>query len=156
MSNALERAMTATTPHDEQTTHPDQSTTNFDHDREPSDLRPASGVHPGAIAASLAAYCFFIIAAWIVFGRGYAALDLTVVILISVVLLGLFVRCALMSRNVTPDRETERTFGEFVNGKVDTATGEISGRDALVQIAAMPILLTIGGSLIAVIFFVGA
>jgi hypothetical protein len=46
----------------------------------------------------------------------------------------------LLSRNVTPDRETERSFGEFVNDEVDTATGEISGRDALVQIAAMPIL----------------
>ena len=42
-------------------------------------LRPATGVRPGAIVALLAAYCFFIIAAWIVFGRGYAALDLTVV-----------------------------------------------------------------------------
>ena len=38
----------------------------------------------------------------------------------------------------------------------DTASGEISGLDALVQIAAMPILLAIGGSLTAVIFFVGA
>jgi hypothetical protein len=98
----------------------------------------------------------FIIAAWIAFSRGYAALDLTVVILISVVLLGLFAGCALMSRNMTRDRETERTFGEFIHGEVDTATGEISGRDALVQIAAMPILLAIGGSLTAVIFFVGA
>jgi hypothetical protein len=156
MPHALERAMTAKTPYDQQTTHPDQSTTNVDDDREPSELKPATGVHPGAIAASLAAYCFFLIAAWIAFGQGYAALDLTVVILISVVLLGLLAGCALMSRNVTPDRETERTFGEFVNGQVDTATGEISGRDALVRIAAMPILLAIGGSLIAVIFFVGA
>lgn len=41
----------------------------------------------------------------------------------------------------------ERAFGEFVNGQVDTATGEISGRGAIVQIAAMPILLAIGGSL---------
>ena len=141
--------MTAATPHDEQTT-------TIDDDREPSVLRPATGVHPGAIAASLAAYGFFIIAALIAFGRGYAALDLTVVILISVVLLGLLAGCALKSRNVTPDRETKRTFGEFVNGVVDTATGEISGRDALAQIAAMPILLAIGGSLIAVLFFVGA
>ena len=93
--------MTATTLHDEQTTHPDQSTINVDDEREPSKLRPATGVHPGAITASLAAYCFFIIAAWIVFGRGYAALDLTVVILISVVMLGLLAGCALMSRNVT-------------------------------------------------------
>ena len=54
------------------------------------------------------------------------------------------------------DRETERAFGEFVSGVVDTATGEISGRNALAQIAAMPILLAIGGSLIAIIFFVGA
>jgi hypothetical protein len=148
--------MAATTPRDERTTHPHQSTANVDDDLRPSKLRPATGVHSGAIVASLGAYCFFIIVAWIVFGRGYAALDLTVVILISVVLLGLLAGCALMSRNVTPDRETDRTFGEFVNGVVDTATGEISGREAFVQIAAMPILLAIGGSLIAIIFSVGA
>jgi putative ABC transport system substrate-binding protein len=41
--------MTATTPHDEQTTHPYQSTTNDD--RRPSKLRPATGVHPVALAA---------------------------------------------------------------------------------------------------------
>jgi hypothetical protein len=86
--------------------------------------------------------------------RRYAALDLAVVILISVVLLGLLVGGATMSRNMTPDRETERSFGEFVNGPVDTATGEISGRDALVQIAAMPILLAIGGSIMAAVYFI--
>jgi hypothetical protein len=156
MLNALERAMTVTTPDNEQTTRPKPPASNLDADRDGSELKPATGVHPAAIEIALAAYGSFIIAAWIAFGRGYAALDLTVVVLISVVLAGLLVGGATMSRSMTPDRETKRSFGEFVNGPVDTETGEISGRDALLQIAAMPILLAIGGSTIAAIYFVGS
>jgi hypothetical protein len=156
MLKALERATTVTTPDYGQTTRPKPSASDLDADRNRSELKPTTGVHPAAIVTSLAAYGLFIIAAWIAFGRGYAALDLTVVVLISVVLLGLLVGGATMSRNMTPDRETERSFGEFVNGPVDTETGEISGRDALVQIAAMPILLAIGGSIMAAIYFIGS
>ena len=158
--------MTATTNlYDERTVQQDtartdQSAHNSAHhintDRKPSKLKPATGVHPGAIATAIAAYCVFIIAAWIAFGRDYNSLDLTVVMLITGVMLGLLSGGALMSRNMTPDRETNRTFREFVKGPVDTETGEITGRDALLQIAAMPILLAIGGSLIAFIFFIGA
>lgn len=155
MVNVLERAMTVTTPDYEQATRPKPSASDLDADRNRSELKPATGVHPAAIATSLAAYGVFIIAAWIAFGRGYAALDLTAVVLVSVVLLGLLVGGAAVSRNMTPDRKTERSFGEFVNGPVDTATGEISGRDAFLQIAAMPILLAIGGSTMAAIYFIG-
>ncbi len=156
MFNAMEQATTVTTPDYKQTTRPKPSASDLDADRGHSELKPATGVHPAAIATTLAAYGLFIIVAWIAFGRGYAALDLTVVVLVSVVLLGLLVGGAMMSRNMTPDRETERSFGEFVNGPVDTATGEISGRDALVQIAAMPVLLAIGGIAIAAIYFIGS
>ena len=104
--------------------------------------KPATNVHSGAVAAALTAYAWFIVVAWIAFGRGYAALDLVVVVLISVVLLGLLTGGAMMSRNMTPDRETTRSFAQFVNGSVDIETGRVNGRDALVQIAVMPILLT--------------
>jgi hypothetical protein len=117
-------------------------------------LKPATGVHSGAVAAALAAYGWFIVAAWIAFARGYAALDLTVVVLISVALLGLLVGGAAMSRNMTPDRQTTRTFVEFINGDVDTETGRLSGRTAFVQIAVMPILLAVGGTVIAAVWIV--
>lgn len=117
-------------------------------------LKPATNVHSGAVAAALAAYGWFIAVAWVAFGRGYAALDLVVVVLISVVLLGLLAGGAMMSRNMTPDRELTRTFSEFVNGKVDTETGQVSGRAALVQIVVMPILLAIGGTMIAAIWII--
>jgi hypothetical protein len=155
MLNALERATTVTTSDYEQTTRPKPSASDLDADPYRSQLKPVTGVHPAAIATSLAAYGVFIIAAWIAFGRGYAALDLTVVVVITVVLLGLLAGGAAMSRNMTPDRKTERSFGEFVNGPVDTATGEITGRDAFLQIAAMPIVLAIGGSAMAAIYFIG-
>jgi hypothetical protein len=44
---------------------------------------------------------------------GYVALDLVVVVLISVVLLGLLTGGAMMSRNMTPDRETTRSFAQI-------------------------------------------
>jgi hypothetical protein len=116
--------------------------------------KPATNVHSGAVAAALAAYAWFIMIAWIAFGRGYAALDLVVVVLISVVLLGLLAGGAMMSRNMTPDRETTRTFAQFVNGRVDIETGRVSGRDALVQIVVMPILLAIGGTVIAAVWII--
>ena len=116
--------------------------------------KPATTVHSGAVAAALAAYAWFIMIAWIAFGRGYAALDLVVVVLISVVLLGLLAGGAMMSRNMTPDRETTRTFAQFVNGRVDIETGRVSGRDALVQIVVMPILLAIGGTVIAAVWII--
>ena len=118
--------------------------------------KPATNVHSGAVAAALAAYAWFIAVAWIAFGRGYAALDLVVVVLVSVVLLGLLAGGAMMSRNMTPDRETTRTFGEFVNGNVDIETGRVSGRAALVQIAVMPILLAVGGTIMVGIWFIAS
>jgi hypothetical protein len=42
----------------------------------------------------------------------------------------------------------------FVNGNVDTDTGRVSGRAALVEIVVMPILLAVGGTMIAGIWFI--
>jgi hypothetical protein len=55
-----------------------------------------------------------------------------------------------------PDRQTTRTFVEFINGDVDTETGQLSGRATFVQIAVMPILLAIGGTVIATIYLIVA
>ena len=41
-----------------------------------------------------------------------------------------------------------RTFREFLNGEVDVETGRISGRIAFRQIATIPVVVAIGGTLI--------
>jgi hypothetical protein len=49
---------------------------------------------------------------------------------------------------MTPERSTTRSFRAFVRGPVDTATGRITGREALLQVAALPVILSIGGTII--------
>jgi hypothetical protein len=127
--------------------------------QEPSDAKPAlfadrpnslpaTSVHPGAIAIALAAAAYFVIACWVTFAGGEASLVLAVVTLILAVMFGLLAYGSALSRNVESDRRLTRSFREFLKGDVDIETGRISGRAALLQIAAMPIILALGGTLI--------
>jgi hypothetical protein len=67
---------------------------------------------------------------------------------INLMLMGVLTGGGWYFRDMTPDGLVNRTFGAFIRGTVDTATGKISGRDALIQIAAMPVILSIGGMII--------
>jgi hypothetical protein len=82
------------------------------------------------------------------FAGGEASLVLAAVTLILAVMFGLLAYCGALSRNVEPDRRSTRSFRELLNGDVDIETGRITGRAALLQIAAMPIILALGGTLI--------
>ena len=73
------------------------------------------------------------------------------VVVINVMLIGLMAGGGWYSRNITPDRADNRTFGAFLQGQVETATGTISGHEALLQIAGMPVILGIGGSIIVML-----
>jgi hypothetical protein len=55
---------------------------------------------------------------------------------------------AVVARNVEPGGTLTRNFREFINGEVDVETGRISGRVALRQIATIPVVVAIGGTLI--------
>ncbi|MGA3303814.1 MAG: hypothetical protein ABSC72_11075 [Methylovirgula sp.] len=55
---------------------------------------------------------------------------------------GLFVSLAALCRDMTPEREHGRSFGAFLKGEVEIATGRISGKAALLQIVAMPVALS--------------
>lgn len=109
---------------------------------------PATSVHPGAIAIALAAAGYFVIACWVTFGGGEASLVLAVVTLTLAVLFCLLAGGGALSRNLEPHRRSTRSFGEFFNGDVDIETGRITGRAALLQIAAMPVILALGTTLI--------
>lgn len=109
---------------------------------------PATCVHPGAIIIALVAAGYLVVACWITFAGGETSLVLAVVTLILVAMFGLIAGCGALARNVEPDRKSTRSFAEFIEGDVDIETGRITGREALVQIAAMPIILAIGGTMI--------
>ena len=67
---------------------------------------------------------------------------------INLMLIGLLAGGGWYSWDMTPDRNKNRSFGAFIRGQVETATGTMTGRDALLQIAAMPVILSVGGSVI--------
>lgn len=61
---------------------------------------------------------------------------------------GLLVGGSVMGRNMTPERKQDRSVREFLDGEVEIATGRITGREAMMQIAMMPVALAIGGTAI--------
>ena len=112
-------------------------------------LKQSTAVHPAAIWISIGAFAWFMLAAWIGFaGDREAAVSIFMVVFINVMLIGLLAGGGWYSRNMTPERSTTRSFRAFVRGPVDTATGRITGREALLQIAALPMILSIGGTII--------
>jgi hypothetical protein len=111
-------------------------------------LLPATSVHPVATAIPVAAFAWFVLAAWIAFAGGWTSLDLAVVTFASVMFLGLFVGGGALARNVTPEQARQRSFREFLDGDVDIATGRIPGRVAFWQIVTMPIALAVGATIV--------
>jgi hypothetical protein len=109
---------------------------------------PATSIHSGAITIALAAAGYFVFACWVTFAGGETSLVLAVVTLTLGVMFALLACGGALSRTVEPHRRSTRSFGEFLNGDVDIESGRITGRAALLQIAAMPVILALGGTLI--------
>jgi hypothetical protein len=108
---------------------------------------PATCVHPVAIAIPVAAFAWFVLAAWIAFAGGEMSLVLAAVTFVSVMFFVLLVGGGALARNMTPERAHQRSFREFLDGDVDIATGRITGRVVLWQIAMAPIALAVGGTI---------
>jgi hypothetical protein len=100
-----------------------------------------TSVHPDVIKIALGATVFFLLVAWGAFaGDGETALVLGVITVFSLLYFGLFVVGSVSSVEVVPDG-LKRSFVQFLRGKVSIATGTISGWDALIQIAGLPVIL---------------
>lgn len=114
-------------------------------------LLPDTSIHPIAVAIPVATSGWFVTVSWCAFGGGETSLILAVIGFFCVIFFGLLLGCAAIGRDMTPDRAHGRRFGEFLRGDLDIETGRIKGLDALWQIAAMPIGLAVGFTLIAII-----
>jgi hypothetical protein len=113
-----------------------------------ANILPTTSIHPVAVALPLVAPAYLVVAFWMTFARGETSLILAVVTLIIMMLLGLITACGAFARNFEPDRAPTRSFREFLNGDVDVESGRISGRVAFRQIATMPFMVAVGGTLI--------
>lgn len=117
-------------------------------------LAATTAVHPAAIKIALGCAAWFIFISWALFsGDTETAFQLVFVTLIFAMFLGGMTWGAAMSPDVTTERKTSRSFAEFLDGDVDIATGLISGREALLQIVALPLTMAIGGTVIALVWY---
>ena len=120
---------------------------------EPSSRRAETSVHPVAIAVALAAALWFIGVTWVSFARGAEVdWDLVVVTLFFIFFFALFLFTASHALNDPRWRQRKTTFREFLDSDVGTATGPMSGREVLLEIAVMPASLAFAATLIGVIW----
>lgn len=106
---------------------------------------PASaGLHPRAVALGLGGFGLFLAASWLGWGSGETAPLVAMVTLVFLVYFGLLVglgRDAARHRAIAADAHRPLGFSRFLADRVDTCTGFLSGRAALIQIAFTPLLL---------------
>lgn len=115
--------------------------------------RPQTGVHPATIGVGLAAALWFIAVTWVSFARGTEVdWDLVVVTLFFIFFFGLFLFTATYALKDARWRQRDTSFREFLKSEVGTATGPMSGRDVMLEIAVMPLSLALAATLIGVIW----
>jgi hypothetical protein len=129
------------------------------HSRAPvAEEQPSSdlSVHPAPVVIGLAFCAWFLVLSWTCFGAFdlRTSLALVIVTVISAMYLGGITLGAYNSYNASNERTAgqRRSFREFLRGRVDIATGLVSGREAMLQIALLPVSLAIGATAMALIW----
>jgi hypothetical protein len=114
-----------------------------------TDPQPETGLHPVAVEIGIGAALWFIAMSWLDFARG-GEIDylLAIVTLFFVMFFTLFLLTASYSAHDPrwPSRNT--TFREFLRSSIGTATGNMHGREVLIEIALLPVALAIAATLI--------
>lgn len=123
-----------------------------------TEIQPSSdlSVHPAPIVVGLGSCAWFLILSWTCFGAFdlRTGLAVAVVTIISLLYLGGITLGAYNSFNAVNGRAAEprRSLHEFLRGPVDIATGVVSGREAMLQIALLPVSLAVGATAMALIW----
>lgn len=111
-------------------------------------------LHAGVFVLMLLAWAWMLAAFWFTFGSqlegGFMVAISTVYVLMYFGVPAVMIKTARKHSPHLPDR---RSFGDFLRGYVQTATGRMEGREALVQILLVPVglALCISGIAVAVI-----
>ena len=121
--------------------------------RQPVEERPAlvetTGVHPAVIKVALSAVVWFLAVAWLDFSGGHEVdLSLAVVTGFFVIFFTLFLVTASMAVADPRWQLPKASFRKFLDDSVPIDRGMMRGRDVLIHIAMLPVILAIGGTLI--------
>ena len=111
----------------------------------------ANELHPRIYTAIVGLTLWFVMSIWLLFSRGnYEGLTLSVITLFFIVLVGIPLLLWLTWRHNTPEQNGNAApFSEWTTNSFETSTGDISGRQASIQIllpiAAVAIGITVFG-----------
>jgi hypothetical protein len=107
------------------------------------------GVHPLVIEIALAPIVWFIAVSWLYFAwNGHIDLDLGVATGFFVMFFTLLLGTA--SYATKPSRPPR--FSKFLHGTVSTYTGDMRGRDVLIEIALLPLSLAVAALIIGAVW----
>ena len=110
-------------------------------------------MHPVSIEIALAAALWFLAMTWVSFARGRDVdWDLVVVTLFLAFFFGLFLLTASYAVKDPRWHLRDTSFREFLKRRVGTATGSMRGRDALIEIAIVPVSLAFAATAIGLVW----
>jgi hypothetical protein len=109
-------------------------------------------VHPLAVAAAAAGDVWFLLVCWVVFSTDMQTVATMVVVTgISILMLGMMAALGWSGRNVVPWMRAGRSWTDFLNGRVDTFTGPMTGRTVFVHLAGTSGVLALGATALGII-----
>lgn len=115
-------------------------------------------LHPKIYAAVVGLTIWFVLSVWVLFSRGsYVGLDDSVITLFFVVLVGIPAMLWLSwRRNAEPQDQNRQParFSEWAANSFTTWTGDISGREASIQILLPIAAVAIGMTIFGLVFVI--
>jgi hypothetical protein len=115
----------------------------------------ATGIHPIVFEIAIGAVLWFIAVVWIAFaGRGGIDFYLTIVTLFCAMFVSLFLLVASFTTGDQrwPGRQT--SFRTFLDSDVGIGSETMHGRDVLIEIALMPVVLAFAATLIGLAWMI--
>lgn len=113
----------------------------------------ARSVHPGAIALGLAGFALFLTASLAGWAVGETAVPIAVIVVLATLYFGMMTGLGAYAERFRGGA-AGRSFRAFLAGRTAVLTGTVTGTEALVQIALLPLLLGLLMSYLAVLWAV--
>jgi hypothetical protein len=111
--------------------------------------RAVTGVHPFVFQLGLGAVVWFLSVAWLDFAWG-RHVDFSLVVVTGVFFI-FFSLLLLASSLIAKDprwSQSKMTITDFIRNDVATSTGKMRGRDALIEVALVPVALAVAATLV--------
>jgi hypothetical protein len=115
--------------------------------------QPTARIHPAVFTIALSGVAWFLAVAWLNFaGKVEVDLVLSVVTGFFVMFFTLFLVAASMIVNDPRWRQRKTSFTKFIEDDIPIDSYTMRGRDVLIQITSLPVILAAGGTLIGLIW----